>query len=236
MATPETTWNILGFAYPADAWTAWFTGGLLAVGIASAVILIRQLVLIERQVKLAREEFAASHKPRIILRDVSVVESGGKKQILFMLVNIGDAEATLKHSWRFLEFVAVDTPVRPVRAFGHVDLGATTFQPGQYFDFIYEFNQQEIDRQMAGVAIGGGGPWRNFDTYFVGALIYADRGESITATANSARENPPECTCSFHGPSASNSAPIKKTQVVLFRGIDSAARFSFTQLTSCPSG
>jgi hypothetical protein len=179
----ETAYSILGISYTADAWTAWFTLAMVIVGIVTGAILVWQAVLIRRQVTLAREEFSASHKPQIILRDVSMVDEGGQKQVLFMMANVGDAEATVKHSWRLLEFVSVNGVVRPIRALGHNDLGEVKFQPGQYFDFLYPMTPQEISllgRSSINVSAGLG---PEFDCYFVGAIIYADKSGNLHTSA-----------------------------------------------------
>ena len=47
-----------------------------------------------RAVSLAREEFISTHRPKIVLREVDFVDG----RIIYILVNIGGTEATVKES------------------------------------------------------------------------------------------------------------------------------------------
>jgi hypothetical protein len=125
--------------------------------------------------KLGREEFVATHRPKLIVRDVSA--GGGSDQILYMLVNIGGSKATIVESWIHIEFWTDNIPIRNMRSHGHNDLGNLVIRPGDFADLTFsvpvEFSSyllfgknalrlEDIGRRQAG------------NCYFAGTVVYAD--------------------------------------------------------------
>ena len=125
-----------------------------------------------RQIKLAREEFIATHRPKIILREVNFVEG----EIIYSLVNIGGSNAIIFESWFFAETLVIERGMRNPISTGHNDLGKKEFAPGQTREFTLPnaddstfFMNFPNSRRIGGDT---GGPFG--DTYFVGAVLYAD--------------------------------------------------------------
>lgn len=123
-----------------------------------------QAWLTRRTIDLAREEFIASHYPRIVLREVDLIEG----RVHYMLVNEG-SEATLVESWVMVEAVAVGAPQRNLRPFQHDDLGPLKFAHGERKALEVEttgagFHMRYPDAERSGIE----------GIYFVGALTYRD--------------------------------------------------------------
>jgi hypothetical protein len=131
--------------------------------------------------KLARDEFNATHRPKIVLRQAVPIDDDDGPALLYTLVNIGDAPATIDESWVLAEFYCRPTP-RALRAAGHDDLGKTVFASGEARDFslpigepvmalIMGLNIEAEHRQALG-------PIVNLDAfgdlYFAGAINYLD--------------------------------------------------------------
>jgi hypothetical protein len=89
----ETVWE-RGMRDPVayyTLWITWFTGVLTILGLA-------QWFLTYRQINLAREEFLASHRPKIRVRAVgfdAALTNKGQFAISFTCVNIGDSPCTI---------------------------------------------------------------------------------------------------------------------------------------------
>ena len=113
--------------------TAIATIVVAAFTIVLARVTGRQARLTAETIKLAREEFASSHRPRIILRDVCI----DGMDVLYMLVNTGGTKATIIESWIMVEFIAEGAPIRPLRSFSHDELGPLIFAAGEVKDLIY---------------------------------------------------------------------------------------------------
>src|SRR5579871_1469929 len=113
--------------------TAVSTAVIAVFTVVLAVVAGIQGWLISKQIKLARDEFISSHRPRIILRDVS--RDG--QDILYMLVNDGGTKCTIKESWITTESIPPNRAARTLRSAGHNDLGHLTFAPGEMKDLTY---------------------------------------------------------------------------------------------------
>jgi hypothetical protein len=124
------------------------------------------------QLKLARAEFISSHRPRIILRDVHLEG----RQVFYMLINTGDTDATIVESWILGEFVPDGVPIRPLRSFGHDDLGRLVLAAGETRDLTYDlpgdigFAIMFPDSRRIGIE----GPPVFGQRYFAGTIVYAD--------------------------------------------------------------
>jgi len=109
---------------------AWFTAVLAGVGLLEGG-------LIGWQVWMARREFNATHRPKIILRDVSYIVEGGENVILYSLVNCGDADGTIIESWILAEWPTPGRAVRNLTSNGHNDLGTLHLAPGEDLQLRY---------------------------------------------------------------------------------------------------
>ncbi len=124
----ENNASTLYWGLPADTWTAVFTGALVFIGFVTGVVLIFQAVLIRRQVKLAREEFNATHRPKIIVRGFIVMKPelpDGEKIIFgFVAHNIGETPATI------VEIRSGTTILKP----GDIPVNRSEIPYGETFD------------------------------------------------------------------------------------------------------
>jgi hypothetical protein len=83
-----------------DYATAVFTGLLVAIGAATAIVLGFQSWLLRRQVKLAREEFNSTHRPKIRMKHLWLhrpVIAGQEILVDLVVVNHGDTPARNVH-------------------------------------------------------------------------------------------------------------------------------------------
>lgn len=74
---------------------SFFTKWLAIATVVLALIAIWQGRLLNRTVDLGREEFISTHRPRLVVRRVSVVENNGIYGIQYFIHNIGDSRATI---------------------------------------------------------------------------------------------------------------------------------------------
>jgi hypothetical protein len=170
-----------------ETWWQWattdpiaaFTLLLAVVAVGQALLFVWQLVYMRRGIdeagiaanaakdaakaavelnEISSREFNATHRPHLIMRDVCL----DGNDILYLLINKGDAEATIVESWIMVEYVPKNKSLRPLRSYGHDCLGQLHFAVGQMIDRTYTpreplnfFSSMELD--------------------FVGTIVYADR-------------------------------------------------------------
>ena len=100
--------------------------------------------LTQQSIELARAEFNATHRPHLVVRDISV----DGDNVIFLLINKGDAPCTIIESWVFLEHVSEDQAIRPMLSAGHDDLGNIHLAvgeirqitwPAKEFGFFFRF-------------------------------------------------------------------------------------------------
>ena len=173
---PETFWESVSGG---DA-LATITSLLVIVGAIQAVLFLGQLKFIreglvdtKEAVELGRREFNATHRPLLIIRDI-VRE---RENIIYAIVNKGDAEATIVESWTLAEIIYNRTIVRPLRSFGHDDLGRLTFGVGQLMDLPYRI-PREVSMSVT-VLDHAGSPafWpkrEGVEYHFAGTIVYED--------------------------------------------------------------
>jgi hypothetical protein len=122
-----------------------------------------------QQIQLARNEFLATHRPKVIVREVYL----DGDQIWFRLVNVGDTPATIAESSVTAEIVTSKAGLRPLLSTGKNDLGTVTLAAGElrelsyrpHGDLGFSFASQMGDRKVS-MFIG--------DRYFTGTVIYVD--------------------------------------------------------------
>jgi hypothetical protein len=135
----------------------------------------RMATSINEQVRLAREEFNATHRPEIVTREVTwemVDMDGGEvlddNAITFALVNRGRNACTIVESVFGLRTNAPDSRALPTG--GANLLGRVTLAAGQFDHFRYE-----IASEVESFAVGS----RSLsDCYFRGTIIYEDRARA----------------------------------------------------------
>ena len=121
--------------------------------------------------KLAREVFIASNYPKIILREINIMEP----DICYMLYN-GGSEATLVESWILLETTFVGGPMpRNLLSTGHNDLGEIKFAHGETKDFKTPSGKVGFAVRYPDAAhIRQVGEPKTESYFFVGAIRYRD--------------------------------------------------------------
>ena len=131
-----------------------------------------QARLIRKSIDLAAKEFIATHRPRIVLRNVDVDLAGGN--VHYMLVNIGDTKATIVESWIMMEFLPDSNALRPLRSFGHDDLGRLVFEAGEMKDLTYVVpgvtGANAADMIRVGIEEG----LISGHSFFTGTIVYED--------------------------------------------------------------
>lgn len=94
----EPTYHFLWWNYPAAAWEAWFTLGLIATGIIGAAVVAWQSCLLRKQVALARREFNIVHRPRLVPKAIFTIADPVNRRVnvSFAIQNAGDLPAEIK--------------------------------------------------------------------------------------------------------------------------------------------
>jgi hypothetical protein len=88
-------------------WLAWFTGLLFIASVAQGFFLLRADKLTRRSIELARDEFNATHRPRVKIRVISAPEVETDRTATFrvVVVNVGDTPANITNyrlkAWLF---------------------------------------------------------------------------------------------------------------------------------------
>jgi hypothetical protein len=140
------------------------TAGLRAIATEQRAYMLRSIIATEklaeaahRTAALAREEFNATHRPHLNIRDVCL----DGKNIAYLLINNGTAEATIVESWIMVEYVPGNEILRPLRSYGHDCLGRLHFAVGEVKDRTY-FPPQPLNFFCDNIL------------YFVGTIVYSD--------------------------------------------------------------
>ncbi|MGB6534585.1 MAG: hypothetical protein WBF58_01330 [Xanthobacteraceae bacterium] len=153
--------------------TAFATFWIAVFTVVLAVVSRRQATLTRQSIDLANKEFVASHRPRIVLRDVHLEG----RTVFYILANIGGTKATIVEGWILAEFVPKGTPLRPLRSAGNNNLKGYIFAGGEIKDLDYKlpgpisFAMMYPDSRRIGIE---GKPPEFGNDYFTGTLIYAD--------------------------------------------------------------
>jgi len=151
-------------------WLVLLTGILAVATVGLGVATYGLYVTGEKQIRLNRDQFLATHRPELIVREVgwNMVDMDGgtvvdDDSIVLIVANRGRNPCTIVES-------AVELRSGPPRAFlvpdgGNV-LGRTTFLPGQFEAFRYPITSEE-----EGFTVGARGMT---DCYVRGTIIYED--------------------------------------------------------------
>lgn len=163
---------ICDWIFKPDNLTAISTFIIAIFTIVLVVVGYMQARLICKTIDLARQEFVASHRPRIKLRNV-IYDSN---QIIYWLVNIGDTRATISESWVFAELMEQGSRFRPILPTGHDDLGKLIIDGGETKELVCALSNGMSFwiRYPNSRRIGIDGPPIFWDGYFAGAIVYSD--------------------------------------------------------------
>jgi hypothetical protein len=134
----------------------------------------KQWRLTQRTICLARAEFNATHRPHLIVRDISVVGDN----IVFLLINKGDAPAVLVESWLLVESPTEGQAIRPMRSEGHNNLGNISFAVGEIREITWPLGEFTMSiKYGAGIPIKRG-DMTEYDhrgaIHFAMTIVYAD--------------------------------------------------------------
>lgn len=124
--TTESLWD-RGLSDPIAYYTLWLTFFTLAL----AVVGIVSSVFTGQQIRLSREEFIATHRPDIILREPRFEWVGEKQIVRFFLVNRGDGAGTVIDSRIGLEHHEDIGPALNMLCNGSNDLGHIALASGE---------------------------------------------------------------------------------------------------------
>ncbi len=95
----------------------------------------RQSNLIADQIKLAREEFVATHRPRLMLRrfylNDPVLAEGQALRIIFMIQNVGDSVGRVVEIRSATLVLGPGEPLRPNMGFGFAESFNVSLTSGQ---------------------------------------------------------------------------------------------------------
>jgi hypothetical protein len=149
----------------------------------------RQFEINQQSIKLAREEFVSSHRPRIILREAIIgsLLEGEPISIHFHVANIGETKGTIIRSSVSLEIVSVDRLMLHPSVEVKDDLGTIELGPGGavLLKFQGETPKWEAEKfkiksfqTTAGVI-----ERRDFKIHFSGQLVYLDENGVPRRTA-----------------------------------------------------
>ena len=118
-------------------WLVYITGALVAATIGLMCYTARLWRETQESVRLAREEFISTHRPKIILRDAICTDNeiGNQIVVSYTLVNIGETRARIVLWGAEVQLItdeAFDLPQAPPMAEGwHEGFGGAVLEPGE---------------------------------------------------------------------------------------------------------
>jgi hypothetical protein len=143
----------------------------------------RQFKITQDSIKLARDEFNSTHRPRIILREAitgSLME-GGPISVHFHLANVGETTGRIIRSSVKVQIVPRDVPLLLLHGSveNQYDLGEIVLGPGQaiLLKFAGETPQWDNNRfsQKSYQSTNGVVLYRDATIHFFGQFIYIDQ-------------------------------------------------------------
>jgi hypothetical protein len=149
----------------------------------------RQFEINQQSIKLAREEFVSTHRPRIILREAIIgsVLEGEPVSIHFHVANIGETKWTIIRSSVSVEVVSVDRLMLHPSVEVKDDLGKIELGPGGavLLKFQGETPKWEAEKfkMKASQTTAGVIERRDFKILFCGQLVYLDQNGTPRRTA-----------------------------------------------------
>ena len=169
-----SSYQIFGWSYPADAWEAWFTLGLVITGIVGAAVVAWQSFLLRQQVRVARQEFIATHRPKLVIRQISNLGTFERDNMTWMnvecmIANVGDSDGDMIDSSYGIEF----SEGKEFGPFPTAPFNKHKFQPGgQLLTRIVSVMDDAAAAGLAHLEESKGSSGRTL--YFRGSLLYAD--------------------------------------------------------------
>jgi hypothetical protein len=123
-----------GVAYYTEM-LAWFTAVLAVASTAQGIFLLRAESLTRQSVKLAREEFNATHRPRVYIQDTRPNWDDSPVGINYTLINAGSAPCRIVRSILVAQVLSRFDQAENFRpADTQNDIGPMTLAPGQFVD------------------------------------------------------------------------------------------------------
>jgi hypothetical protein len=149
----------------------------------------RQFEINQQSIKLAREEFVSTHRPRIILREAIIgsVLEGEPVSIHFHVANIGETKGTITRNSVSVEVVSVDRLMLHPSVEVKDDLGKIELGPGGavVLKFQGETPKWETEKfkMKAFQTTAGVIERRDLKIHFFGQLVYLDQNGISRRTA-----------------------------------------------------
>jgi hypothetical protein len=158
------------------------------------LMLAKQVDTMEKQKEIARTQFFADHRPRLLLRDVFFSRPDNFEEVIFEMSNVGESMAIVTGGFIAVDFVSDPRQFKEGRGRSLAPLDNAGFKAGQLRPFGIRPNQDTQrgleywrDRDVTGVKAD-----RRYGTeatvpvaplYFFGVVYYADgRGEEFGTT------------------------------------------------------
>ena len=152
-------------------WLTWFTGLLFLVGAV-------QGILIYEQIKLARAQHFALHRPRLVLKEVFIREAEGVFTLMFEVANIGEGDAVIIDGFVAINFISDKQRFRDLKEANLGRLERNTLKPGKIEMFTKAVPESvgAFLQQPPPVRLRVGDRWGNEegDLYFFGRITYTD--------------------------------------------------------------
>lgn len=154
----------------------WATVALSFIAMCQLFVFCWQGIQLKRTVDLSNREFIATHRPELIVREITWarMESGddgqnGTTAIAFTLVNRGRNFCEIVES--VFEYSTTSGNGQAVRTWGHNHLGRVAFERGQFRSFPYQMRSELEQLVVSNRNVGN----LSHEHYFRGTVIYADR-------------------------------------------------------------
>ena len=101
---PDAYWgNVVSELWPqSGAWQAIFSLVLVVVGFLQFRVYRGQHEIMAKQAEIAKQAFIATHRPRLVIRDMTLIESpltpDHPTSVRFLVVNVGESDAVERES------------------------------------------------------------------------------------------------------------------------------------------
>jgi hypothetical protein len=162
---------------PEGFWERATTDPVAIVTLALVIVTAFMTRAIFAQVSLARDDFIATHRPELLVREVSraIGETGddgknGKWSIVFTIVNRGRNQCEIVES--VFRYSTTPGNGQAERTWGKNELGRWLFAAGEFHTFVHPM-VSPLEQLVANQHAKTGGP--TGEDYFVGTIIYADK-------------------------------------------------------------
>jgi hypothetical protein len=172
----EVLGTILDFLETYDgAVTAVATVVIATFTVVLALVTRRQARLTRESIELARAEFISTHRPKLVVRELAMLEpeAGGTVKVRYVIANIGVGKARIAESWIELQD-SRDRILRPLQpAEGANPIGRETMAGGTHI-----FREHDTTASSLSFAVGREIHARGYapvaTVFFRGFIVYLD--------------------------------------------------------------